>query len=159
MKYLLTFLLFLISISPSNAGDPEKGKKLFYGEISFSNGGLQCMACHRVDGSGGTLGPDLTKVFTRYGGADGLKAVLQGSTAFPTMTPVYRDANLTEEEISHLTAFFEKAAQEGRETSRFPVGYFFFAFGGFLGLVFISQVVWGGRLKSVRRKLVESSRY
>jgi len=159
MKYLLTFLLFLISISPSLAGDPQTGKKLFFGEIRFSNGGLQCMACHKVDGSGGTLGPDLTKVFTRYGGAEGLRAVLQGGTAFPTMSPIYREASLTEEEISHLSAFFEKMAQEGEETGRFPAGLFIFAFGGFLGLLFVSQAVWGGRLKSVRRKLVESSKY
>ncbi len=159
MRYLLTFLIFLTSISLSIGGDPEMGRKLFFGEVRFKNGGLQCMACHQVDGSGGTLGPDLTKVFTRYGGEEGLKAVLSGQTAFPTMIPIFRDANLTDEEISHLNAFFEKMAQEGEESGRFSAGLFIFSFGGFLGLLFVSQALWGGRLKSVRRKLVESSRY
>jgi putative heme-binding domain-containing protein len=38
-----------------SAGDASHGKALFYGEAG-------CSVCHRVEGSGGRLGPDLTAV-------------------------------------------------------------------------------------------------
>ncbi len=161
MRYSLTALgLSLVVVSSTAlAGDPSVGKKLFYGELHFKNGGLQCMACHRVDGKGGTLGPDLTKVYTRYGGAEGIKAVLSGDTAFPTMKPVFRDAHLTQEEIENLTAFFEQADKTGKETGKLDLAKLLYAFGGFAVFLFGGQAIWSGRLKGVRKKLVESSRY
>ncbi|QWK19223.1 MAG: cytochrome c [Hydrogenobacter thermophilus] len=157
MKYLLVF--FLTGSIFSFAGDPLIGKKLFYGYFPFKNGGLQCMACHQVNGKGGTLGPDLTKVYTRYGGSEGLKAVLSGETAFPSMKPVFRNSPLTKEEIENLSAFFEEAAKTGKETGKLPGAKFFFALGGFIVFLVGGQVFWRGRLKSVRKRLVESSRY
>jgi putative membrane-bound dehydrogenase-like protein len=38
-------------------GDPESGRRVF-----FHKNGPRCFACHRVDGRGGKLGPDLSKI-------------------------------------------------------------------------------------------------
>ena len=69
------------------------GRALYLGQRSFTNGGTACITCHRntdIGGlGGGTLGPDLTKVYSRYGGNIGLTSVLL-STPFPTMRGVLR---------------------------------------------------------------------
>ncbi|MEM7385537.1 MAG: PQQ-dependent sugar dehydrogenase [Verrucomicrobiota bacterium] len=45
----------------SRKGDSERGGELFH-----SPGGPQCHTCHRVDGKGGELGPDLSGIGQRY---------------------------------------------------------------------------------------------
>ena len=50
----------------AGSGNDEAGKKLFTGETSFANGGPACMSCHNAGVGtlgGGSLGPDLTKVW------------------------------------------------------------------------------------------------
>jgi len=75
-------------------GDPDYGQKLFTGEVPLQNGGTPCIACHSVEGvgiiGGGAFGPDQTHVYTRYGGAAGLAAVL-GTLPFPTMQGIFAD--------------------------------------------------------------------
>ena len=38
-------------------GDPARGRELF-----FYRGELACLRCHKVEGQGGTVGPDLSKI-------------------------------------------------------------------------------------------------
>lgn len=161
MKGLPTLITMSLILGSALAfgGDPVAGKKLFFGELRFKNRGLPCMACHKVDGRGGMLGPDLTKVYTRYGGVEGIKAVLSGETAFPTMKPVFKDAKLTEKEIEDLAAFLEEVDKNGKETGKLDIPKLLYAFGGFLIFLFGGQILWSGRLKGVRKKLVESSKY
>ncbi len=56
--------------------DVAAGEGLFLGRTALSGGGPACFSCHAVEGigglGGGSLGPDLTKVFERLGGRKGL---------------------------------------------------------------------------------------
>jgi mono/diheme cytochrome c family protein len=94
-------------------GDALQGERLFNGAASLANGGTSCIACHSVAGmaalGGGTLGPDLTQVFTRYGAA-GLQGALSG-LPFPTMQGSFANRPLTPQEQADLYAYFEKANQ------------------------------------------------
>ena len=73
------------------------------------------MACHSVGGigalGGGQLGPDLTAVGARYGGAAGLDAFVAG-TPTPTMKAVWSQHPLTTEERASVVAFLGQAGRE-----------------------------------------------
>jgi mono/diheme cytochrome c family protein len=139
--------------------DPAIGKALYLGQKPFANGGPACITCHRnteIGGlGGGTLGPDLTKVFSRYGGKRGLTSVLL-SIPFPTMQGIFLKQTLEKEEIAHLNAYFESTNSLEEE----PVNFLFIVIGigiGFLGFVMsyiLIHLIWRKRLTGVRIPLV-----
>jgi mono/diheme cytochrome c family protein len=94
-------------------GNPEIGKDLFTGVVRFQNGGPPCMACHSVGGigalGGGQLGPDLTTVVSRFGGAAAVDAFV-GGTPTPTMKAVWSPRPLTTEERGSVVSFLAQAA-------------------------------------------------
>ncbi len=98
-------------------GDPVIGKELFTGVTRFANGGPPCMACHSVGGigtlGGGQLGPDLTEVVARYGGATAVDAFVAG-TPTPTMRAVWSPHPLTPEERASVVSFLSQAAVSQR---------------------------------------------
>ncbi len=55
-------------------GDPKKGKQLF-----FEKGG--CSACHRFDGQGELVGPDLTRINRKFGRKGLLEAMINPSSS------------------------------------------------------------------------------
>jgi putative heme-binding domain-containing protein len=55
-------------------GDAEKGRTLF-----FKAAGLQCATCHRIQGTGSTLGPDLSAIGKKYTRAQILESILEPS--------------------------------------------------------------------------------
>ncbi|HWY85841.1 MAG TPA: c-type cytochrome, partial [Gemmataceae bacterium] len=55
-------------------GNPERGREVF-----FKATGLQCAACHRVAGTGSTLGPDLSEIGKKYTRAQILESILEPS--------------------------------------------------------------------------------
>ena len=93
-------------------GDPVVGKEYFTGVTRFSNGGPPCMACHSVGGigalGGGQLGPDLTEVVKRYGGAAAVNAFVAG-TPTPTMRAVWSQHPLTNDERANVVSFLAQA--------------------------------------------------
>ena len=131
-------------------GDPEAGKDLFTGITRFANGGPPCMACHSVGGigalGGGQLGPDLTEVASRYGGATGLDAFVAG-TPTPTMRAVWSQHPLTNEERASVVSFLGQAGVTQR-----PVQAIWQLAGlaglGLVVLLAIAGLNWRNRLRN-----------
>jgi putative heme-binding domain-containing protein len=55
-------------------GDAERGKTLF-----FKSATMQCINCHKVNGTGSTLGPDLSQIAKKYTRAQILESILEPS--------------------------------------------------------------------------------
>ena len=94
-------------------GDVEGGWQYFTGQKRFENGGVSCNSCHSVNNvgtlGGGTLGPDLTAANIKYRDPE-LILILQNPN-FPTMTEMFRDHKLNDEEIVQLFAYLQNAKQ------------------------------------------------
>lgn len=103
-------------VTPPDTGDAAAGEALFLGSAVFDQGGPACAGCHAAGAydhlGGGGLGPDLTAMYTKFGGAQGVTATLAAPPS-PTMTPLFADHPLTEAEIADLTAFFAAVEADG----------------------------------------------
>jgi mono/diheme cytochrome c family protein len=145
--------------SSASGGDPVRGEKLFSGATSLTNGGPNCIACHHVAGSaalgGGTLGPDLTHVFTRYG-AQGLASALN-TLPFPTMQGVFANRALSQEDQTDLFAYFEQADQQPNASR--PVTGWFWTIGitGALILFGILLIYWPRQRQGLAERLRRNS--
>ena len=143
--------------APAAQGNPELGKELFTGVARFQNGGPPCMACHSVGGigalGGGQLGPDLTEVVTRLGGAAGVNAFVGGSPT-PTMKAVWSQRPLTTEERASVVAFLAQAGVSQRPAQ----AIWQLAGLALLGVVILLAIAafnWRNRLRfGVRRPMV-----
>ncbi len=139
---------------PSAAGDPAAGQALFMGTTRLMNGGFPCIACHNATNAGalggGTLGPDLTQAFTKFGDA-GLVTILQ-TLPYPTMQPIFGNAPLSPEEQANLHAFLQTTATLQPVSSTWQVGLLALAI--FVALMVLVQLFWRGRLRGVRQPLV-----
>lgn len=137
--------------------NPETGSDLFFGRITFKNNGPPCMACHSVTGvhflGGGSLGPDLTRVYAKYG--NGIIPMLT-NIPFPTMRPLFENHPLTNGEKIDIEAFFKKTStlQPKNYTSRIVVT----AIAGFIVLMIVILLIGRNRLVTVRKALVERTR-
>jgi mono/diheme cytochrome c family protein len=146
--------------TPTGEGDASNGKELFTGAGRVAEGGPSCLSCHSVAGigalGGGQLGPDLTGAYEKFGGAQGLDAVLE-SVAFPTMAPIFSSKPLTAEERADLVAFLADAPNRERPggAARNLV-----VLSGMvvIGLGAIGFGVWHRRLGGVRKPLVNRQR-
>ncbi len=138
-------------------GNASQGERFFDGTVRFRNGGTPCIACHTGAAPGGTLGPSLTTVYTRYGGAGALEAVLT-TIAFPAMQPVFTDRPLTATERADLIAYLREIApaRSGSHAPSRSEGARFLLLGFLYAglLVSLAQLVWRKRLNGVRRTLV-----
>jgi mono/diheme cytochrome c family protein len=143
--------------APAVQGNPEIGKDLFTGVVRFQNGGPPCMACHSVGGigalGGGQLGPDLTAVVSRYGGAAAVDAFVAG-TPTPTMRAVWSKNPLTTEERASVVSFLAQAVVTQR-----PAQAIWQLLGlAVLGLVILLTIAglkWQNRLRNgVRRPML-----
>jgi mono/diheme cytochrome c family protein len=109
---------FMAKLAPPDAAN---GRGLFAGRVPFRNGGLACMACHTAAGAGGTLGPDLTGVFTKLGGQTPLVSAIEKAN-FKIMAPHYSRHPVTPQEALDLAKFFSTLApQDGMAATRPPV--------------------------------------
>lgn len=144
------FLLLPVAATAGDiagSGDYKAGKALFTGERSLKNGGPPCVSCHDAGVGalgGGSLGPNLTKVWT-----DKFFLIDAGwlnSEGIPVMGAIFSNQNVTPEEVEDLKAFFSVQAEKGVATG---VGKFLI--GGLIGcaiiLIFFT-IVWSGRYRN-----------
>ena len=153
------------AIKPS---DVPGGWRLFTGQTKFDNGGVSCNSCHSINSfgslGGGTLGPDLTAVNTKYRDPE-LISILQNPN-FPTMTKMFQDRKLTDEEIVQVFAYLQNSkaispnaqvvstATTGSIEPKFLVIGFALTILGLVGFNFI----WRKRHKGVREEIVRRSK-
>lgn len=148
-----------IPTAPFTAQDIERGRALFLGREPLANGGPSCVGCHTTVGlgglAGGKLGPDLTRVFERLQGRQGLAAWMQ-APATPTMRSVFRNQPLQQDEILPLVAYFEDRAKAPAVTPAGPASFNFFLIGllGSVVVLVLFDIIWKRRLRSVRRRQV-----
>jgi mono/diheme cytochrome c family protein len=135
-------------------GNPAAGKNLFTGANRLSNGGPSCRACHSSAGigglGGGTLGPDLTGAYAKFG-----DALITWPENVPPMDAIFSSKPLTSEEKADLLAFFESAdvTQRSTEVIWQLVGL---ATAGVLVFAGLAALVWRRRLAKVRQPMVTS---
>lgn len=151
-----------LSDRPFTPADVEAGLAFFEGTRSFRNGGPSCLSCHGAHGlgglGGGTLAPDLTTVFERYGGRKTLSVWLS-APATPTMQSVFARAPLEADEILPLVAYFQSTLQRSPEdaaTAR--LNFVLMGLGGTLLVLGLFDVVWNKRFRAVRRPLVQENK-
>jgi len=137
-------------------GVPAIGRALFTGQKSLANGGTHCISCHstsEIGGlGGGSLGPDLTKVYSRFGGEMGVTPVLL-SLPFPTMQGIFSKQPLIETEAAHLAAYFAQTDSLEEKPSMDYVISGISVF-GFIILYILIHLIWRKRLTGVRKPLV-----
>ena len=99
------------------AGSAERGEALFTGAQRLEGGGPACIACHTTGehtGLGGAaLGPDLSDLSARFGGSEGVLAVLANPPS-PTMQPVFGADPFTDAERGDLAAYFATTKPSSR---------------------------------------------
>jgi mono/diheme cytochrome c family protein len=101
---------------PTASPSPKEiaaGEGLFSGGIPMRNGGPACITCHTAAGTpfpyGGTMGPDLTKEYSKLG-PQGIAIALK-TLYFPAMNPLFKHRPLTANERKQLAAFFQSIDQ------------------------------------------------
>lgn len=150
-----------IAGAPSSAqvGDAKTGEALFTGRIRLAHGGPPCISCHSVSGlafpNGGTMGPDLTGVYNRFG-PEGMAAALD-TLFFVTMQPLYDRRPLTPIEQQNLAAFFKQTAQN-QPRPGITAEFGLISVAGCAGLFVLNGFIWKKRLRGVRRSLLARAR-
>ncbi len=135
--------------APAETGNADIGRQIFTGARPLQNGAPPCISCHSIsygELNGGTLGPNLTKVY-----ADESKNPLLSSAwingGSPTMAPIFSQRNITDEEVSHIRAFFaqqSKGAVAPSATGTFTI----IGLGGFVGVLIVFNIIWSGRYRN-----------
>ncbi len=132
--------------------DVKAGELLFEGTASFENGGASCITCHNVDYEqmmqGGLLAKDLTDVYTRVGGMNGIGGVLSG-LPFPAMKATYGNNPLTDIEITQLQAFLKDANDNRIYQHHGEKESMFLHFGviGFISILILIFFLWFNKKK------------
>lgn len=138
-------------------GSKERGRALYAGALPFSKGGAPCLACHGIAGfgaaGGANFGADLTGIYEDYG-PEGVASLLE-TLPFPSMEPIYSERPLTPSEQADLAAFFAEVA--GSEPVRIGKTLALQTGAGVILLLILTAVIWRGRLRTVRRSLVEKA--
>ncbi len=135
---------------PAEPGDANIGRQYFMGARRLTNGGPPCISCHSAGvGSlgGGVLGPNLTKVYADPSKNPLLNSVWINNPGTPVMGPVFSNRNITDEEVTHLRAFFQQQSK-GEVASSKTGAFAIIGIGGFIGILIIFNIIWAGRYRS-----------
>ena len=141
--------------------DIEEGRALFMGSKALVNGGPACIGCHHVNSAGslggGKLGLNLTRAYARLEGRKGLAAWLVAPPSL-TMSPIFSDHPIDEEEILPLIAFMKnETEQDLPESSSATVNFVLSGIFGAGILLVVFDRLWGKRFKAVRRPLYDEA--
>lgn len=132
------------------------GRRLFTGGAKLSKAGPACISCHAVAGTGafggGTLGPDLTNANMKYAEVE-LASILK-APAFPTMSKLFANRELSDEEVVQLFAFLQSVRTRAPDVARGGSNYVAWSVVGALALFGLMSFAWRGRLRGVRKGLV-----
>ncbi len=139
----------LDGVESVESGVISSGERLFLGEQAFKNGGLSCVACHRVDAAGGNMGPDLTAIATRMPMAALVSACEH--TPYKVMKEAYKDHAISHQEALDLAAYLGSLKSQHNKLKDPPVAIFA---AGFALLIFV-VIAFGYRNRNtgVRAKL------
>jgi cytochrome c len=98
----------------------DLGRALFTGERVPASGGAPCASCHVVAAyrSGGTLGPDLTRAYSKF--QDRRLALLLARGCFPRVPDTVGGRGLNDEEVFTLKAFLRSADPGQAEPTPLP---------------------------------------
>jgi mono/diheme cytochrome c family protein len=151
--WLVAFIIFLllpvsaIAGEIAGSGNYKAGKAIFTGETRLKNGGPPCISCHNAGVGalgGGSLGPDLTKVWAEK--SFFINADWINSDGIPVMGPTFSGKDVTPEEVADLQAFFSVQAEKSKTTgtSKFVGGGII----GFIALIIAFSIIWGGRYRN-----------
>lgn len=140
------------------AGNVENGRDLFMGYAHFEHEGPPCMGCHSVGNNGilggGAMGPNLTNVSIQRDDSEILGVLTNmGTVTSPVMQPIYSEYPLTAEEQADLLAFMKASVGQPESDKEFLV--IGISLGGFVAAVLALGFIYRGRLRGVRRALVE----
>jgi hypothetical protein len=127
----------------------ERGRRLFYGDEAFKNGGLSCISCHSIDHSGGNMAPDLTLISSKMQPAALVSACEQ--TPYKVMKSAYKDHAIQHQEALDLQAYLYTVKEPHDKERKLPVELL----GGGLAAAILVLIAAGyrGRNKSARSKL------
>ncbi len=147
---------------PFTAEEMNRGMDLFLGTESFLKGAPACISCHNVSNvggffGGGSLGPDLTTVYSRLGESRGLSAWLS-SPASETMKPIFKDAQMSDSEIRALVAFFSVNGKDGVEPATQKASFFYTGVAAAAAILLLFGFLWRGRFRATRIPMVEASK-
>lgn len=137
----------------ANPFELKMGKELFSGTKAFSKGGPSCISCHSAGSAGplggGTLGPDLTNVYTNYSDK-GLSKVITNIN-FPTMVKLYKKNKLTEDEVYQVKSYLWSVDREEKIDHGYRKKFFFLGFLGFVLLLGFFDLIFKKRIKKSNR--------
>ena len=125
------------------------GRDLFQGKARFTNNGATCNSCHEVRSAdvigGGLLAPELTAVVSRVG-APGVWAMIR-RPPFPLMAKAYAERPLTDDEVTALVAFLERAdaEQDIYQPRAYGISLFFAGIVGTALLLGLYTLIWRKR--------------
>lgn len=135
--------------STIEGGSALEGAELFDGRRAFKNGGMACNACHSLDGTSSTMGPDLGNISERMNEA-ALAAACQ-QTPFKVMKTAYAEHPVTKQEAVNLAKYFESIKGQKQPAEKLPLNLC-----GAAGSVLILALValgYRNRNSGVRNKL------
>jgi cytochrome c2 len=134
------------------------GQELFQGTTRLASSGPACNACHEVRNDavigGGILGPELTTVISRLS-ARGVTAILR-RPPYPVMRRAYLTGPLTEEEITALVGFLQRADRDQAlyQPRDYTIKLFFAGLAGTAFLLLMYTLAWRGRSKGSVNKAI-----
>ena len=143
-----------------NVEDEKNGELYFTGQMHLENGGPACISCHTINSlrglGGGRLGVDLTRVFSRLGGARALNAWLK-SPPGATMIPIFSKKPLTEQENIALVAFL-KAEDSKKSTVTFAAmgTFIFYGLFGSVIILILMGILGENRFRAVRKPMINN---